>query len=125
MSAEDFIQYRRLIFTTLEPLLKDLRAQRDALDAAVSGCQELCQIIGDLQADTSNSPPRLETLVDIGQNCFVEAIISDASRLVVDMGAYGVHVELTISEAKPFLVARSTLLQRFGIDDIDGNHLGF
>ena len=65
------------------------------------------------ESEERPSPPSMETAVEIGEGCFVQATVPDASTLLVDTGAKaGVLVEMPLRDALEFVAARAMLLQR-------------
>ncbi|CAE8619496.1 unnamed protein product, partial [Polarella glacialis] len=51
----------------------------------------------------------LETMVELGCQFYVKALVPDTSRICIDVGL-GFHLEMTLPEAQDFLVKKEELL---------------
>ncbi|CAE8620803.1 unnamed protein product, partial [Polarella glacialis] len=96
--------------TFVEKVLKqELRRSLDEFrrdSAVVEQVQELRHNIDLLLKDNVTE---LETMVELGCQFYVKALVPDTSRLCIDVGL-GFHLEMTLPEAQDFLVKKEELL---------------
>lgn len=107
-------KYEDFIATKLKPALEEVEAEREKVAVTRDACVELCEQISKVleEGEAEEKTPTMETAVEIGERCFVQAVIPDASTLVVDTGVMGVLVEMPLQQALEFVAARAMLLQR-------------
>jgi prefoldin subunit 5 len=99
--------YERFIATVLEPALRDLQAQSIVLQATIASCHELIKLIHDHQQSGEIS---LSVLVDMGERCMMQAVVSKPACITVDTGVMGYIIEMSLDEAKSFVQRRIIVL---------------
>ena len=109
------IQKKILKFETfVNDVLKDDLAQLEQkLDAKNADIAEFLQLKAMITTFKNNGLDKsgFKTQVDIGQNFFIEAQVSDASTILLDIGL-GHYMELSIDDAVAVINVRVKLLEQ-------------
>jgi len=108
MTPDGILGYERFIATVLEPALKDLQVQLSALQGTIASCSELLKLLKD-QKETGDGA--LEILVDMGERCMMQGVISNSASLKVDTGVMGFMIEMSRVEARVFVQKRILILR--------------
>ncbi len=85
-----------------ETLKSDLKSALDARDVLFSEVGEYLQLRNVIEKTSTSKQSNLKTMVDIGSNFYMKAVIPDASRIIVSVGL-NVYVEFTYKEALEFI----------------------
>ena len=87
-----------------ETLKSDLKAALDAREAIFSEVAEYLQLknVVEKMAESTLPHNNLKTMVDIGSNFYMKAVVPDASYVIVSVGL-NVYVEFTHKEALEFV----------------------
>ncbi|KAF3427111.1 hypothetical protein E2986_03153 [Frieseomelitta varia] len=109
------IQKKILKFETFvnDVLKEDLAQLEQKLDAKNADIAEFLQLKAMITTFKNNGLDKsgFKTQVDIGQNFFIEAQVSDASTILLDIGL-GHYMELSIDEAVAVINVRVKLLEQ-------------
>ena len=98
-----------------QPKLAECEAERENAAITRDACAEMRELIAEELKRThgdNTKPHALETSVEIGERCLVQALIPDSRTLIVDTGVKGLLVEMPLQEAMDFVSARAMLLQK-------------
>jgi prefoldin subunit 5 len=114
MSAEEIHQkmseYSSFMNTVLRPDLKQAELTMQKVQTEIHEYEELGQRLGELEKEL---PSQLESVVDLGyKTVFCRAVARDPSRNIFVHVGMGFHIELTISEAIPFVDKRIAYLTK-------------
>jgi prefoldin subunit 5 len=107
-TPDDILSYERFITTVLEPTLKDLQAQSMALEVTITSCTELLKLLKD---NKETGEGALEILVDMGERCMMQGIITNPVSIKVDTGVMGFIIEMSRAEAIIFVRKRIHVLR--------------
>ncbi|KAK9309995.1 hypothetical protein QLX08_000482 [Tetragonisca angustula] len=109
------IQKKILKFETFvnDVLKEDLAQLEQKLDAKNADIAEFLQLKAMITTFKNNGLDKsgFKTQVDIGQNFFIEAQVSDASTILLDIGL-GHYMELSIDDAVAVINVRVKLLEQ-------------
>lgn len=101
---EDFLNER--LANDLDGVLKT----REVIYTEIAEYHQLRNVIEKTtQFDMKTSTGGLKTLVDIGANFYIEALVPDASVVIISIGM-GLYLEMTTDKALEFIVTRTKLL---------------
>lgn len=103
----DGAEAQRAFAADLQVRLQACVRARDVWDTERFEFERLQKRLADMEGD--GRP--YETLVDIGDGCFVKGVAEDTTKLFVYVGT-GVHVQVTIPEALEIAPRRMALLDR-------------
>lgn len=104
ISSDAIIQYQKFVTNVLQPNLLVIEDDLALAKQTRDGCAALLSLLN--QGSTE-----LQTRVDVGQRCFVEAKLN-VERLNMEMGVLGMYVSMTKVEAIPFLERRLEILSQ-------------
>ncbi|ESP04359.1 hypothetical protein LOTGIDRAFT_151283 [Lottia gigantea] len=102
------IQYETFLNNTLREDLKKILEARDKIHKETSDYLQLKIVIERLQ-ESQLLEDELKTKIDLGNSFFVQAKVTDASKICVAIG-YGFFVEFTFEEALKFIQKKTTRL---------------
>lgn len=107
---DKILKFESFVNDVLKEDLKKLESQLNKINSELAEYVELKNMITTLQ-DADLGPDGFKTKVDLGCNFYMQANVSDPSRLYVDIGLNN-YIELTTSEALKFCDMRITLLSK-------------
>jgi prefoldin subunit 5 len=115
-SMDAIKKYSSFVEDTLKPQLKESLQKRDEITQELVEYKELEDLVFELikqrQTHQANSQPhKLKTLMDLGQKFQVHAKIPNTSMIIIDIGL-NFHVEMTLEEAKEFIIGHLKHLKR-------------
>ena len=105
-SAAQLAKYRALVDTNLRPLYEAEAVKAKAIQDQIDVYRDLAKNIRVVQQEMAAAGhSQLKTQVDVGSGCFVQAMVPDASRIMVHVNL-GFHVEMTLDEALSFTTVK-------------------
>ncbi|XP_012216691.1 protein UXT homolog [Linepithema humile] len=109
-TQQKILQFETFVNEVLKSDLAKLAEKLDAKNADVAEFLQLKSVITTFQ-NTNVEKTGFKTKVDIGNNFFIQAHVSDASKILLDVGL-GYYVEFTLDEALIVINVRIKLLEQ-------------
>ncbi|XP_012541208.1 protein UXT homolog [Monomorium pharaonis] len=104
------LQFETFVNDVLKTDLAKLAEKLDAKNADIAEFLQLKSVITTFQ-NTNVEKTGFKTKVDIGNNFFIQAHVSDASNILLDVGL-GHYIEFTLDEALVVINIRIKLLEQ-------------
>lgn len=108
--GDKILKYEQFLNDKLLPDLKAVFEERDKLYTEQAEFLALQNSIDAIKAAKLREGEPLKVQTDLGCNFYVNARVSDPSKIFVEVGL-GFHLELTLDEALQFIDKRVTLLK--------------
>jgi len=102
-------RFEKFIEERLKVDLQNVSKAQDKLQAQLGTLRDLRNTIVIIQKGHMDE---LTTMVDLGSQFYVQALIPDTSRIYVEVGL-GFHVEYTLDEALSFIAKKECYLNEF------------
>lgn len=109
-TQQKILQFETFVNEVLKSDLAKLAEKLDVKNADVAEFLQLKSVITTFQ-NTNVEKTGFKTKVDIGNNFFIQAHVSDASKILLDVGL-GYYVEFTLDEALIIINVRIKLLEQ-------------
>ena len=109
-TQQKILQFETFVNEVLKSDLAKLAEKLDTKNADVAEFVQLKSVITTFQ-NTNVEKTGFKTKVDIGNNFFIQAHVSDASKILLDVGL-GYYVEFTLDETLIVINVRIKLLEQ-------------